>query len=711
MSSTGAAVGAATALRSQYARALDPEAVALTAGQIAVIRDEVRLLAGSPATASGCSPDLLRRTARAWSKAEARRYQYLAGPLVGRDDDGWSALARRALLNCAPLQLVAGAWLQWLSSPANLECVSALAILRLYASDVGIGHPRTSRGNAYLALLSTMRLADNAVPVVGIVREERIMAGSFYLPSVLLTMSRCPHEFSDEILGADLCLRSVGLLPALAFVQDRLPLAADWTAIDLGAVRGGTGRSRDRQCDDAVRAVLSAGGDAARIAAGFRWALAALRRCSQEQFADLRAATDPDVEMAELLRARARQGAVYHHGFQLADRTLAEWLTDAAVDPRPMMGALAASPLVRPGRADLSPLVGSLVSERGAMFRVFTSHELSVLRRWIDALPAGSPSAQVRPHRDAGGALARYPTWPAASTSAEPRRSPADLREAYYWLTTRADWPGLRRWARSYVSHWLAGSRARLGQAAPQLPGRWAHGTLRAWLAAQHEQGNADSAGDQAALPGRDAVIDACVQAAPFKLIDGAWLQGFTDYELASSETGQSLFATYWDELGNGQPELNHPRIYRETLAAMGVTLPPTGSREFAFWPGFLDKAFRIPVYWLTISRFPKSRTPELLGLNLAMELSGVVSGGHRRDRVMLGAYGFSTRWPDIHLTIDNVASGHSAWAVDAVDSYLTAVSAAQGAARLTDAWNRVRVGYQSFHPPPERRDLAAQKR
>ncbi|MCE0446282.1 hypothetical protein LT493_20645 [Streptomyces tricolor] len=39
-------------------------------------------------------------------------------------------------------------------------------------------------------------------------------------------------------------------------------------------------------------------------------------------------------------------------------------------------------------------------------------------------------------------------------------------------------------------------------------------------------------------LPSREAVIDDTVQTAPLTLIDGSWLQGFTDYEQASSEIG-----------------------------------------------------------------------------------------------------------------------------------------------------------------------------
>jgi hypothetical protein len=200
-------------------------------------------------------------------------------------------------------------------------------------------------------------------------------------------------------------------------------------------------------------------------------------------------------------------------------------------------------------------------------------------------------------------------------------------------------------------------------------------------------------------VPTREDVIDSTLQLAPLTLIDGAWLQGFTDYEHAASEHGHFLFATYWDELGNGLAWQNHPLIYREVLGEMGIELPPTASREFAAWAGFRESSFELPVYWLSIGRFPRTFMPEVLGLNLAMELSGV-GGGYRRARIALEEHGFSTRFVDIHNTIDNVGSGHSAWAADAVDSFVTDVLTTHGIEAQISTWKRVRVGFRSLNPP-----------
>ncbi|MFG6194394.1 iron-containing redox enzyme family protein [Nonomuraea sp. JJY05] len=90
---------------------------------------------------------------------------------------------------------------------------------------------------------------------------------------------------------------------------------------------------------------------------------------------------------------------------------------------------------------------------------------------------------------------------------------------------------------------------------------------------------------------------------------------------------------------------------------------------------------------------------PEILGLNLAMELSGV-GGGYRRAAAALRRYGYSTLFVDLHNTIDNVATGHAAWAADAIDTYLADLPRVLGPEGVTAAWERIRVGYRSLNPP-----------
>ncbi|MFF8715220.1 iron-containing redox enzyme family protein [Streptomyces sp. NPDC015184] len=683
-----------SASRLLYVRANDPEALFAGTGAVEALR--AALGPRSADSADLADLDELRRRAVAWADEETRRYRALLAKAPGDR----AVPIRRAALGCAPLAAVSGGWLQWLSAPGNAEDAVVLRVLALYASDVGVGHPGESRGNAYTALLRRLRLSQYAVPSARLAADRRIGGSAFHLPGLLLAMSRRPDDFAPEILGADLCLRTAGLLPPLSALRELLPDAADWAALDPGAARRPgepSGLELCRAAVDGMRAGSGGGRIADRTALGFGWALTELRHWSDALFAELDAALDPAYEMAELMRQRAREGSVYHQSFQLAGRPLSDWLKECRTDPGPLLRVLAESRLVKPGNSERSALVRGLVGANGPMFRVFSEEDLAVIRRWIDSLPA-APERRAVP----GPAPSPSSGTPALLRHDPPVAEgdrPADLREAYHLLQTRSDTPAVRRYAESYVRGWLARSRHGADRADVPLPDRWTPQGLRPWLADQHDRHGRefeDTAG--APLPSRAALIDSTVQLAPLTLIDGSWLQGFTDYGQASSEIGFSLFETYWDELGNGETALNHPLIYREVLAEMGVELPPTGSAEFARWPGFRDRSFELPVYWLSIGRFPRTFLPEVLGLNLAMELSGV-GGSYRRARLALREHGFDTRFVDIHNVIDNVATGHSAWAADAVDTYLTTLPGSPGSGAREEAWERVRTGYRSLSP------------
>ncbi|MBB1253722.1 iron-containing redox enzyme family protein [Streptomyces alkaliterrae] len=680
--------------RRLYVRALDPEC-RLPSGALV---DELRSELGRFRNAGQRPSDLaaLREAATRWASQETARFVGLLDRAAGDPDR--EAVVRQAGLSAAPLALLSGAWLQWLSAPGNADDPPTLRVLGLYAADLGAGHPHASRGSAYLTVLRSLLLAEYATPPARLAQDQRVDDGSFYLPSVLLALSRRPDEFREELVGADHCLRTVGLLPVLALVRAAHPHTTRWESVDPSGVRQGGEGSGVELSLAAVGALLDTSSPerTPRLVAGFGWAMEALRGWHTSLYDRLESCLDPAYGMGELMRLRAREGAVYHHDFAMEGRSLSAWLTECRTDPAPFLGVLARSRMVKPGRSEASSLVNGLVGERGPMFRVFAPEDLAVVRRWIDSLPPrDAHAAERRPQPVVPPFAVPRLSWP--TTAAEPEGSaPEDLRDAYWRLQGRTTSPAVHRWAREYVHGWLARSRHGIGRDGTTLPEHWPAEGLRPWLAAEHDRhGEEFERGNATEVPTREELVDSTVQLAPLTLIDGSWLQGFTDYTEASSEIGFSLFETYWDELGNGEPRLNHPLIYREVLAEMSVELPPTASREFARWSGFRDGSFELPVYWLAIGRFPRTFLPEVLGLNLAMELSGV-GGSYRRARIALREHGFSTRFVDIHNTIDNVSSGHSAWAADAVDTYLSTVPASH----LAQVWHRVRTGYRSLNPP-----------
>ncbi|MFD7659915.1 iron-containing redox enzyme family protein [Actinosynnema sp. NPDC059797] len=675
--------------RTTYLRALDPECPSPRAGEL----PRIRAALAAAGEHDGEDPDLavLVDRAREWAVEEGRRFrEVLGGPDRGSARD-------RVLNNCAPLALSAGAWLQWLSSAGNAETDLALRVLALYAQDVGVGYPHADRGSDYRAVLRAHRLLDEA-PGVRLAGSDQVESFSFRLPALLLAMSRLPELFLPELVGADLHLRAVGLLPPLAGL-DPADLGVPAETLDLGARRREDPRTALELSLSAAEAVLD-GGAGDRLRHGFRWAGQELRTWCAALLRETELATHPDYDMWRLIWARARQAAVYHADFPLEGRPLAEWFADVDAGPGAFLDALARSTLVRPGRPDRSPLLRGLIGEKGRMFRIFTDDEVAVLRRWIAGLSPDGSAPGAAGHERLHRAQRSWhrpddPPTAAPTTTGDDDFGRPPAREAYRALLSRDDSPGLRRYAHDYVTRWLARSAYGLDRARRALPPRWDPETgLRGWLAAEHDRHAAEHDAGEPRLPTREELVDSTLQLAPLIMIDGGWLQGFTDHQLASSPTGQFLFQTYWDELGNGVWELNHPKIYRDLLRQMGVDLPPTDSPGFSAHPGFHDESFELPVYWLCISRFPRTFQPEILGLNLAMELSGV-GGSYRDARVGLLHHGFSTQFVDLHNTIDNVSTGHSAWAVDAIDSYLAEQPRDDG-----EVWRRIRVGYRSLNPP-----------
>ncbi len=62
-----------------------------------------------------------------------------------------------------------------------------------------------------------------------------------------------------------------------------------------------------------------------------------------------------------------------------------------------------------------------------------------------------------------------------------------------------------------------------------------------------------------------------------------------------------------------------------------------------------------------------------------------------------LRAYRFDTSYEEVHLSIDNVSTGHSKQSVDLIISYLDSVERSHGNAAAQAEWRRIWRGYAAF--------------
>jgi hypothetical protein len=163
-------------------------------------------------------------------------------------------------------------------------------------------------------------------------------------------------------------------------------------------------------------------------------------------------------------------------------------------------------------------------------------------------------------------------------------------------------------------------------------------------------------------------------QVAPAKLVDGAWL--YSAVRHADDWRYHDLLRTYLEELGDGDPALNHVVLYRELLAAHDCTPDETLEPEL-----YLQGALQ-----LALGHVGDDYLPEIIGYNLGYEqlpLHLLITAFE------LNELGIDPYYFTLHVTIDNASSGHARRAVDTVQAFY------RSAPDKTDFLRRLRAGYQ----------------
>jgi len=191
----------------------------------------------------------------------------------------------------------------------------------------------------------------------------------------------------------------------------------------------------------------------------------------------------------------------------------------------------------------------------------------------------------------------------------------------------------------------------------------------------------------------REDVLDQMLQMAPFNQTDGAWLRTIAPVGPVD-DVRAILFAIYVDEVGGGNPDLNHPNIYTEMLRSVGIELPDLRSREYADHPDIVDSAYTLPLFQLVVAEFPQDYFPELLGMTQYLEWSSV----ELKNMVLLNEhFGIDPHFYEMHVAIDNAASGHGAMARRAVELYLERTRVDHGEDAMQAQWARIWNGYVAF--------------
>ncbi|GAA0564443.1 hypothetical protein GCM10008997_10910 [Halomonas salifodinae] len=609
------------------------------------------------------------------------------------DEESDYALRSKAALDMAPFLISSQYLLHSVCGNWNNESPYAMSALRIHAIDIGAGQPGASRLDHYFEVLRDLSVADAGIDLLHTAEDARVSEGAFSFAANLVVLSHFPESLAGQILGANLYLRHCGILPPLELISGEKSSVRDF--LDLG-MNPSSGKVELRQyAEDAVLEYLEEFGEeeVGAVFDGYAWARHQTEALNENLLNILSRWLDPREAARHLISRRKPEACLYHERTKLNKMSMQALL--AQDDALSFLEHLAASSFVRAGNPAQSPLLNGLISSRGKMFRIFSRDDITILHRWIAGLPYENAPLQPAAYllwKDAGG----FPKAANIDKAPPGDNSSIRARQAYSRLMHTEISLGDQVYARKYIKKWLLRASRGVEKGQCPLPREWTLGCLRDWLHSQHLDSNR-SLDEPYEIPSREEVIADVLSLAPLTMIDGAWLAGFAHPSMGTSDSGYTLFETFFDELGNGIYEQNHPVIYRELLRVIYGELPATSDPSYANSYCFKDKDFELPVFWLSIGRYPQSYWPEILGLNLAMELSGV-GGGYRRTHRALSAYGYPTVFVDLHNSIDNIATGHSAWAVASIDAYMSVLTKDDRAVY----WERVCTGYVALNPPKE---------
>lgn len=571
----------------------------------------------------------------------------------------------------APLGLLEGIWLGRVASPASGHLPLQNRLLALYTDGMGLDNPALSPALRYRARLTQAGVSLPLIDSPDFFQHPGFPDGVLRIALNHLTLFHRPERYFPEIMGYTLAYLS------------REPNELDdpeWSV------------RRRRHLNAFTADIPDADQDQERMRAGHALYIQAHAQAHRELSAIIRQpAPTAETRMATILRAKLPHAIGYHSGVRLEDRSLDAWLSDHQEQPEAVLQVLRRSSLINTACPAASRLIKAM-DFGGAMFGVFSQEEQEAARDWIanpakrpDSAPSASgnqpltdtlpetPSPQTR----AGRGLGVRQLYTALLSCESPVDVPDDARRHVHRILRRT-----RLWS------WLRAKPTPFAYSPEALAG----------FVNEHHRAELARYCPLTAPPKIDKPFCqwAILQLTPALLVDGAWLAGMNGAAEALDTADRHLLKIYMDELGEGRPAWNHPNVHRKLLDSQGIQLPDFREAAFARHPEFMDAAFDLPVYLMAMGLLTGERYPEILGLNLAIEMSGL-GASYLRAIDILRYHGIDPTLIQLHLSIDNPASGHAARAREAIALYLDVIRRREGHAAMDASWRLIWLGYQSL--------------
>lgn len=673
------------------------------------------------------SPERVPADLRRFSGDRTQMSQALAAlsDLGAQNTSPWthsdSAVARRRVVHYLqqflPTALVDGCWLQGMLRVATVHTHVGAMLAAAYAEHVQafIDDPEEHFVCEYRDVSRRLGMPVYDVCARSFSERDEFLDSSFELPRLLLSIGQFPRTFFYEIVGFHVgwqylaipsfsrrLVRDTRMLHSLPEIGERIAESTQQERARLFAL-------------DIARRVLEEAGESPDFWRRV-WLGLALAADTWTTWLSTTGKTapvgpsDPRQNMIDLLCRKAPHALGYHGDRRIGGVLIDEYFRAATFDPAALLDNLATSQHVSPGHPERSEFLQTFVMFGGPMQDVFSPAEIVTIHNWITSLArqpetshdTGNPRTTTGPEmeRTKETMQSRWPSL-AFRKRSEQTYAGCSVRELYHHLVNLEFFPEILPVAERFAHDRLERSMLTIGTGERPIPAKsYDPDALERWVHAKH-RAQVDSYRPLTGEPriSRSEFIESTVQLAPLILIDGGWLQGIATPALIHRRVGCMLFHVFFEELGEGDATRDHANIYRDLLTAMGESAPPVHTEEFANWTRLRDISFDVPTLWLSLSCFPRHFLPEILGLNLALEVAGL-GGPYLEARDALRHFGFPTLFVDVHNAADNVSVGHTAWAMNAIKTYMDELLEREGPHNVDYYWHRVWSGVRATLPP-----------
>jgi Iron-containing redox enzyme len=609
------------------------------------------------------------------------------------------------MMHYAPIYYTESSWLATIVQTVTSQAPLAIDLMAVYSRLTTGEHSIANSREIYSAHLLVSAIELPAVHTIAFAKQPEIGDEIFDFAALQLALGQFPRVFFPEILGFTLSYCQSDNLLGQFFPQDN-----DTKLPSFVTSRNNKRKQEVSNVVAITKAYLAEFPNETedlwqRVQTGFWLYQQQLERCDHRLTAQLHATISPRQAMEKLLSG-LMPNAIGHHGkIRIGGKTIDEWFKETPFKSANFLATLLHSPYVDRVKPENSKLL-QLYEFNGPMFGVLDENGKEVVKNWLlTELNPGlitSKKHKATQYKVGLKSLANNPAPKLDSIAveldmhqiAQVNYANFSNRELYYYLVNSDLHPEVLSTAKQKVN-WILTWAKRLSF----MPFKeYSHQVFDNYIKSiyQHEVDRYKPVNNKPTLS-KDVYVWGIEQFAPTILTDGSWLQGIhlLDY-YPNHNIAALLHKIYKDETGNGILAQNHPHIYQELLASLAIKLPPIESKDFINHPRFLDSAFDIPVYLMAISKFPNAFLPELLGLNMAIEISGL-GRAYLRLSEELKFWGIQSAIVDIHTSIDNLASGHSALAVKAIQGYLDEISACYGEQQMHAHWRRIYTGYCSL--------------